>query len=173
VARRAVALLGRRASVTPPSAFPPASGSTHRLDDLDQLVDAAAAATRELDEILRPRDDGAFFRRADDRDSPAAAKLEQAFVPQLAQRPQDGVGVDLEDGGEVARRRETLAGVGLTVCDRPPDLGGDLLVELGGVLAIDLDNAHDATDTSTIAKELSRECCRPATANRCRRALAP
>ena len=42
-----------------------------------------------------------------------------------------------------------------TCCNGRPELCGDLLVELGGVLAIDLDNSQDATNTSIIDQEVN------------------
>ena len=56
----------------------------------------------------------------------------------------------LEDGGEVFGRWESLAGFGFAVGDGAADLAGDLLVEVGGVLAVDLDNSHETIDSSII-----------------------
>jgi len=41
-----------------------------------------------------------------------------------------------------------LTGFGLAVGDRAADLGGDLLVEVGGILLVHLDTDHDASNTS-------------------------
>ena len=56
-----------------------------------------------------------------DGDAAAAAELEQAFVAELAECAQDGVGVDAEDGGKVFGRREAFAGLGFAVGDRAAD----------------------------------------------------
>jgi hypothetical protein len=81
------------------------------LDDLDQLVEAVALLAGEVDEFRRSLDDGAAFGRAGDGDAAPAAELEQSLVAEQPQRTQDGVGVDAEDGGEILRRRESLAGL--------------------------------------------------------------
>ena len=52
------------------------------LDDLHQLVDPVALSTGELDELLRPLDDGASLGRPRDRDAAPAPELEQALVAQ-------------------------------------------------------------------------------------------
>ena len=79
-------------------------------------------------------DDGALFGGAGDGDAAAAAEFEQAFVAELAEGAEDGVGVDVEDGGEVFGGWESFAGFGFAVGDRAADLAGDLLVEVGGSL---------------------------------------
>ena len=85
-------------------------------------------------------DDCALGRGPADGDAAAAAEVEQALVAELPQRSQDGVAVDLEDRREVTRRRAAaLPGLRLALGDRTPDLGGDLLVEPGRFLAVDLD----------------------------------
>lgn len=83
--------------------------SGDRLDDLHQLVDAVSLAAGELDERMRLRDHSAPLGRARDGDPPPTAELEQPLVPELAQSPQDGVRVDLQLRGKVARRREPLS----------------------------------------------------------------
>ena len=123
------------------------------MDDLDQLVYAIALAAGELDERSGLRNDRAALRRPRDRDSPPTPELEQPLVAKLPERAQDGVGVDLEHRGEIACRWKPLARLRLAVRDRASDLRGDLLVELGLVLAIDLDNSQDAINTSTIVQE--------------------
>jgi hypothetical protein len=104
----------------------------------------------EADEVSRTSDDDATLGAAGNGDAAAAAELEQAFVAEEAQRTQDGVRVDLEHGGEVAGGRETLAWLCFTVGDRAADLGGDLLVQLGWVVAVDLDTDHGASNSSFI-----------------------
>ena len=80
---------------------------------------------------------------------------EQSFVAEEAQGAQHGVGVDAEHGGEVFGGGEAFAGLGFALGDGAADLGGDLLVEVGGVGLVDLDTNHSASDTSTIEREVS------------------
>jgi photosystem II stability/assembly factor-like uncharacterized protein len=105
---------------------------------------------REVDEFVRPGGDGALFRTAGHGDAATAAELQQPFVAEDAQRPQDCVRVDAENGGEIARRRQPLAGLRLTLRDRPAELSGNLLVEVGRLVPIDLDAQHGASNTSSI-----------------------
>ena len=90
------------------------------------------------------------FWGAGDGDAATAAELEQSFVAQHAKGAEDGVGVDLEDGGEVFGWREPFSGFGFAVCDSAADLAGDLLVEVGGVGFVDLDIQQDASHSSVI-----------------------
>ena len=93
---------------------------------------------------------GAAFGGAGDADAVALAELEQSFVAQEPEGAQDGVGVDVHDGGEVACGGEALAGLGFAVGDRAADLGGDLVVQEGGVVAVDLDIQHCASHSSAV-----------------------
>ena len=102
------------------------------MDDSDELVGLVAVLSGEVDEFSGSCDHGGLFGRTGDGDASAAAKLEQSLVAQFAQCAQDGVGVDAEHGGEVFRRRQPLAGLGLAVCDRAADLAGYLLVQQVG-----------------------------------------
>jgi hypothetical protein len=43
-----------------------------------------------------------------------------------------------EHRGQVTRRRESLSRLGLTLGDRPTDLGGDLLMDADRAVAVDL-----------------------------------
>ena len=63
--------------------------------------------------------------------------------------------------GEVARRRETLSRLRLALGDRPPDLGSDLLVQLGGVLRLTLTIRMTLLILARSSRELSRDSCRP------------
>ena len=56
----------------------------------------------------------------------------ERFFAELAERPQDGIGVDAEDGGEILGGRESFARFRFAVGDGPADLAGYLLVELEG-----------------------------------------
>ncbi len=99
-------------------------------------------APREVDELAHARTQLALRRRRDDRDAPAAPDLEQALVPKLPERAEDGVPVDLQDGGQVQRGGEPLARPGLAVGDRTPDLGRNLLVQVGRFVAVQIDMKH-------------------------------
>jgi WD40-like Beta Propeller Repeat len=131
---------------------------THRsvdsLDDLDQLVDSVALLPREADEVAGSRGDGPPLRRPRDRHTPSAAKVQQAFVPELPERPENGVRVDAEHGREVARGREAVTGRRFAVRDRTADFRSNLLVELRRRAAVDLDADHGASDTSVIVRTL-------------------
>jgi hypothetical protein len=118
------------------------------LDYPDQFVGLVTVPAREADEFARARDNGAALRRAGDRDAAAAPKLEQALVAQRSQRAQDRVGVDADDGREVARWRQPLARPRFAFGDRAADLGRDLCVQVGRIMAVDLDAKHGASYTS-------------------------
>jgi hypothetical protein len=55
------------------------------LDDLEELVEAVAVVAGEVDELLRPLDDGSAFGCSGDGDAASASELEQALV---AEQPQ-------------------------------------------------------------------------------------
>ena len=78
-----------------------------------------------------------------------------------AERAENGVGVDAEDGGEVLGGRQALAGLGFAVGDRAADLAGDLLVELEGVVAVDLDTEHGASHSSSFVREVGMTVTAP------------
>src|SRR6266511_438470 len=120
------------------------------LDDAHELVDAVALRPRESHELLGSCDDRAALRRPGDGDAATAPELEQPLVAKLAQRPQHGVRVDAEHGGEVARRREPLPRLRLALGDRAADLRRPLLVQIRRLCAIDLDTEHDASHSSFI-----------------------
>ena len=63
---------------------------------------------------------------AGDGDAAAAPELEELFVAGHAEGSENGVGVDIEDAGEVYGGREARAGFPLAECDRASDLAGDL-----------------------------------------------
>ena len=120
------------------------------LDDLDEFVWLVAVAAGVVEELSCLFDEGALFGGAGDGDAAAAAEVEEAFVAELAEGAEDGVGVDAEDRGEVFGGRESFAGFGFAVCDGAADLAGDLVVEVEGVLAVELDIPHDASQCSVI-----------------------
>src|SRR5262249_42699491 len=116
--------------------------------DLDELVRPVALETGEVDQLLGAADDGASFGCAGDGDAAAAAELEQALVAKQAERPEDGVRVDAEDGGEILGGRGARARLRLAFGDRASDLAGDLLVEVGRVCPVDLDTYHGTNHSS-------------------------
>jgi hypothetical protein len=122
--------------------------SPELLDQADEFVGFAALGSSVVEEVSCAFDEGALFGGAGDGDTPAASEFEQAFVAELAEGAQDGVGVNAEDRSEVLRRREAFPRLRLAFGDRPADLGCDLCVEVGRVGPVDLDTKHGASDTS-------------------------
>jgi hypothetical protein len=118
------------------------ASSADVFDDLDQLVQVITLTAGVLDKFSCSLDDGAALGRPGDGDATAASELEQSLVAEQPQRTEDGVGVDVEDGGEVLGRGEALAGLCLAVGDRPSDLAGDLFVQIGGIALVDLGSAR-------------------------------
>ena len=99
-----------------PGPAPPAM-SPELLDDLDEFVGFVAVAAGVVEEFFGVFDDGALFGGAGDGDAVAASEFEEAFVAELAEGAEDGVGVDVEDGGEVFGGWESFAGFGFAVGD--------------------------------------------------------
>ncbi len=62
-------------------------------DDLVNRRTGVAVRASELDEFACPLEDSALWRCAGNGYAAPASELEQSFVAQLAQRPEDGVGV--------------------------------------------------------------------------------
>jgi hypothetical protein len=120
------------------------------LDDLYEFVDAIAVFTGERHELPRSLDDGTTLGRSRDRDAAAAAEFEQAFVAELAEGAEDGVGVDAENVGEVFGGWESFAGFGFAVGDGAADLACDLFVQVEGVVVVELDISHGAMHYSSI-----------------------
>jgi hypothetical protein len=113
-----------------------------RADQIDELVAPTAVAAGELDQLAHARLELALLWRRDDRDASAAPDLEQPLVPKLPERAEDGVSVHLQHRGQVERGREPLARAGLSVRDRTPDFGRNLLVQVGGLVSVQLDMKH-------------------------------
>lgn len=61
--------------------------------------------------------------------------------------------VDAGHRRQVLRGWQTLAGLSLALGDRPPDLVGDLLVQVGPIVPVELDIDHDANDNGVIRLE--------------------
>jgi hypothetical protein len=98
-------------------------------------------------------DDGALVWGAGDGDASSAPEFEEAFVAELAEGAENGVGVDAEDVGEIFGGWESFAGFGFAVGDGAADLGGDLFVQVERVVAVELDIAHSASHYSVIQME--------------------
>ena len=126
--------------------------SPELLDEVDEFVGFVALGAGVVEEVFGFFAEGALFGGPGDGDAAAAAEFEQAFVAELAEGTEDGVGVDAEDVGEVFGGWESFAGFGFAVGDGAADVGGDLFVEVGGVGFVDLDTKHCASDTSTIVR---------------------
>jgi hypothetical protein len=124
--------------------------SPELLDEVDEFVGFVALGAGVVEEVFGFFDEGALFRGAGDRDAAAAAEFEQAFVAELAEGAEDGVGVDAEDGGEVFGGWESFAGFGFAVGDGAADLGCDLCVQVEGVVVVELDISHGAMHYSSI-----------------------
>ena len=98
-----------------------------------------------MDEVTRPGDDGTPRRRSPgDRDPMATPELDKSLVSQLPQRAENRIGVHPEDLGQIAGRRQALAGTGLAFRYRSAYLGSDLFVEEGRITRIDLETVHSA-----------------------------
>jgi hypothetical protein len=121
-------------------------------DEVDEFVGFVALGAGVVEEVFGSFDQRALFGCAGDGDAAAAAEFEQAFVAELAEGAEDGVGVDAEDVREVFGGWESFAGFGFAVGDGAADLAGDLFVQVEGVVVIALDISHDARDHSFIRK---------------------
>jgi len=102
----------------------------------------------ELEQLAHARKHGALLGRSADAHATPAAEVEQALVPKQAKRPQHRIAIDPELSGEVAGGREPLPVPRFAVCDSASDLGGDLLVQVGRLGAVDLDEKHGASNIS-------------------------
>ena|SRR5215211_2921920 len=108
------------------------------------------------DELACAGDDCSAVGTAAHGDPTAAAEVEQPLVAKRTECPQDGVGVHPEYRGQVTRGREPLAGSSFAFGEGPPKRAGDLLVELGVRVAIQLDSQHGASNTSFILSGSNR-----------------
>ena len=130
-----------------------ARSSRESLEDLDELVGPIALGACEAKQLPRSLDDGAALGGAADGYPAAAAKLEQAFVSELPEGAQHGVRVDAEYSGEVLRRWQTLSRAGFAVGDRASNLGRDLFMEIGRVIAMVLASIAPSDDTHLASSE--------------------
>ena len=113
-----------------------------RLEQVDQLAAPVAVLARQLQELLRTRDENALLWRAHNGDPAPPPELEQTLVAQDAQRAKNGVRVHLQHGRQVARRGKPLAGADLAVGDRATQCRRDLLVQVRRVVGVQLDGDH-------------------------------
>jgi hypothetical protein len=119
-------------------------------DEVDEFVGFVALGAGVVEEVFGFFDQGALFGGAGDRDAATAAEFEQAFVAELAESPEDGVGVDAENVGEVFGGWESFAAFGFAVGDGAADLACDLFVQVEGVVVVALDTSHGAKHYSFI-----------------------
>jgi len=122
-------------------------------DEVDEFVGSVALSAGVVEELFGFFDQGALFGGAGDRDAAAAAEFEQAFVAELAKSPEDGVGVDAENGREVFGGWESFAALGFAVGDGAADLACHLFVQVEGVVVVELDISHSAIHYSFILME--------------------
>ena len=111
---------------------------------------AVLASNPIFDELPRPLDDCSALGRPRHRDATPAPEFEQSLVAEQPQRAKNGVRVDAEDGSEILGWRQALSRLRLALGDRPPNLGGDLLEEVGRVGFVHLDTNHGPSNTSPI-----------------------
>jgi hypothetical protein len=99
-------------------------------DEESQFVWFVAELVAEGDEFASFGDQlGALRRGARNGRAAAATELQQTFVAKGPQCAQNSVGVDAQDGREIAGRREALTGSGFAVGDRAAHRGGDLFMQ--------------------------------------------
>jgi hypothetical protein len=120
----------------------PKRSSGYAFDDLEQFVEAITVAAGEHDELSSLLHDRSPFRRARHGDAPPAAEFEDPFVTQQSQRAEDCVGVHPRERQRGPSQGEAVARPRLAVCDRAADIAGNLLVEVGRIRSVDLDNTQ-------------------------------
>ena len=104
------------------------------------------------DKLARLFDDGAALRSdSADGDAATAAEFHKSFVPESAQPAEHRIGVHAKYGRQIPRWRQPLPGNRLTVGDRPPDRGRNLLVQRNRARVVDADGAASATHTGIIS----------------------
>ena len=133
-----------------PGAVTRVAGLRELLDDFDQVDRLVALPARKVEELSGLFDDGAVLGRSGDSDAASAMEIEQALVAERPECAQYGVGIDPEYRGKIFGRRQSLARLRFSVGDRAADLTRDLLMEVEGVVAVDLDISHDANQYSSI-----------------------
>jgi hypothetical protein len=130
--------------VRPSGSLPRQVGSGETFDDLDYLVSSIPLMAGEGKELPGSDDDRSPFRCAGNRHSSSTAELQKPFISEQPEGPEDGIGVDAQDGGQVSGRRHAFTRSSLTVGDGASDLSGHLIVESQRVGTINLDIRDDA-----------------------------
>lgn len=148
---------------TEPNAGLLAASLRNCLDYGNEFVPAVTLATTKLHQLLYSGDHCASLRSAGNSDCLAAAELQQTFLAQRSQCPENGVCVHAKYRGKVLGLRDPLAGTSFPIGDRSPDVSGNLFVErcsIGAIyrgqregvsivaILILLDRIHDANDSS-------------------------
>jgi hypothetical protein len=83
--------------------------SPDAFDDANQLVPPVSVAPGQVHKLSRLSDDQASLGSpSGDRDAAATPELEKAFVAQLVERAEHGVGVHPEHRGKIPGRRQPL-----------------------------------------------------------------
>jgi len=100
--------------------------------------------SREVDQLTSSHHHGADLRRSRNRDPSTATKFQQTFVTQYAKGTKDGVGVDVQHGGQISGRWQALPASGFAVRDSPSKFGRDLIMESDRFLGGQLDTQHGA-----------------------------
>jgi hypothetical protein len=125
--------------------------SAELLDQTNEVVAPVPVPAGELHELSGSSDHCPALQAPRNTDPSAASKLEQTLVAKRAKRAQNRVRINADHGGEIAGGRQTLARLGLAVGYRAANLGGDLLVQVGGIATVDLDWKHGASHTSAMS----------------------
>src|SRR5690242_1429140 len=100
--------------------------SLQGVDEVDDLIGLISLMPGVVEQLPYAVEHRRAFRRSGHRDSSSSPELEEAFVTQLVQGPEDGVLVDTQDGGQVLGEWESVAGCCLAVGDGSAELGRHL-----------------------------------------------
>src|SRR5262245_42827569 len=141
-----------RAVLTRPERLRARAGSGKAFDDLDDFFAPEAVVAGEFEELLGPGEYGAALGGASHGDASPAAELQQPFLSEQVQRPQDGVLVHAEHGSEVLGQGQPLTRACLAVGDGAADLRGDLVVQRCRAGAVDVDIQHGSSDSSSMLR---------------------
>jgi hypothetical protein len=119
-------------------------------DHADELVAAVPVAAGEADQFPGSGHHGALGRCAGDADPTAPPKLKETLVAKNAKRSENGVLIHLKNGRQILGRRQAFARSDLPLGKSPPNLSGNLLMELDPFPPVQLDIQHGASHTSFI-----------------------
>jgi hypothetical protein len=117
-------------------------GSTQGFDHCYDVLPPIPLSAGKVDQLPDLRNDSTSLRCPGDGHATSSLEIEDALVAKGPERPENGIRVNAEHGGNVAGWRETLAGSDLTFGNVPPNLGGHLLMQWDGLVSGDLD-IHD------------------------------